>query len=418
MKKKLLSLFLVVSFLFSISIFPSGVSAKTTKQELKDVKNKINTKKDNLNGKQNTADNISNEIKSVDGKIEELTNTISSQEKKQTKLTNDLSKTKKELKKSKEDKIKYQNSLKSRMETMYMYGDTGYLDLIFSSEDFSDLISKIITVQSLVSYDRGIIANLQKAENDIKVKTNKIESDKKELDSTIASLKKNKEDLDILKIAKNSQLENVTGDIDDLKNQIASLEAEKAALDSKIAAESASKGEDYNNSTSSGSSSGSNGSSGGGSSSGGGGSSSGGSSSSNTGKGVLGWPVPGHYNITSYFGPRDQPTAGASTNHGAVDIGVSTGTAVKAPANGKVTTAGWYGGYGYAVGIDCGNINGDHITVLLAHNSRVTVSVGQRVKRGQLVAYSGSTGISTGPHLHFAVYKNGRAVDPLDYVKI
>lgn len=421
MNKKIVSILLVLSFVFTTPFTFNTVNAKTDKEKLNDVESKIDSKKNNLNNEKNTSDNLSGEIKDVDSKISELSNTISAQEKKQSTLEKDLIRTKEELKDAKEKRKKYQDALKERMETMYMYGNMGYLDLIFSSTDFSDLISKIITVQSLVSYDRNIISKLQDTENDIKTKTTKISSSKKELDTTIKSLAKNKDDLNTLKIAKNSELKNVNGTIDDLKKQIASLEKEKSDLDSKIAAQSAaSTNVNYNNGNDSSKNKDNkdkdkgNGNSGGNT----GGSSSGGGSSSSSKDGVLSWPVPGHYNITSYFGHRDQPTAGASTNHGAVDIGVSTGTPVRAPANGKVTYSGWNGGYGYAVSIDCGNINGDHITVLLAHNSSLKVSTGQKVKRGQIVSYSGSTGISTGPHLHFAVYKNGYAVDPLNYVNI
>lgn len=418
MNKKIVSILLVLSFVFTTAFTFDTVNAKTDKEKLNDVESKIDSKKNNLNNEKSTSDNLSGEIKDVDSKISELTNTIGTQEKKQSTLEKNLTKTREELKDAKEKRKKYQDALKERMETMYMYGNMGYLDLIFSSTDFSDLISKIITVQSLVSYDRNIISKLQDTENDIKTKTYEISNNKKELDSTIKSLAKNKEDLSTLKIAKNSELKNVNGTIDDLKKQIASLEKEKANLDNKIAAQSAaSTNVNYNNDNNSSDKDKDKGNSGSNSSTGGSSNSTGGSSSSSK-DGVLSWPVPGHYNITSYFGHRDQPTAGASTNHGAVDIGVSTGTPVRAPANGKVTYSGWNGGYGYAVSIDCGNINGDHITVLLAHNSSLKVSTGQKVKRGQVVSYSGSTGISTGPHLHFAVYKNGYAVDPLDYVNI
>lgn len=386
MQKKIIPLILVMAFITTLVFSPNIINAKTTKQQLNEVKDELDTKKDSLKDKESTASDLESQIESFDTKISNLTEKINEQEKKQEEIEKELEKSQKELRKAKEKRKEYQDLLSERMEVMYMYGDTGYLDLIFSSESISDLIGKVSTVKSLVSYDQSIVNELQKVENEINTKTEKIAKDKKELEKVIADLTENKESLDTLRVAKNAELTNVNGDIDDLNAEIAKLEAKKAELDSEIAAQS---GSSSNNNYNLG-----------------------------TGKGALGWPTPGNYYITSYFGYRDQPTAGASTNHGAVDIGVSTGTPVLSPGSGVVTYSGWNGGYGYAVSIDCGNIGGDHITVLLAHNSSLAVSTGQKVSRGQVVAYSGSTGISTGPHLHFAVYCNGYAVDPLNYVDI
>ena len=129
--------------------------------------------------------------------------------------------------------------------------------------------------------------------------------------------------------------------------------------------------------------------------------------------GMFEWPISYSYNrITSIFGNRTAPTAGASTNHGAIDIGVSY-VPVYAPANGKVILAQWVSGYGNYIMIDHG---GGYYTAF-GHLSQFTVSVGTVVSTGQQIAVSGNTGISTGPHLHYEVYIGGRSkgyrVDPL-----
>ena len=129
--------------------------------------------------------------------------------------------------------------------------------------------------------------------------------------------------------------------------------------------------------------------------------------------GCFWWPTDGTI-ITSRFGLRDAPTAGASTNHGAIDIAVSQGTNVYATANGKVTVAGAVSGYGYAVYIDHGNGIVSRYGHLRADG--IKVSVGQNVSVGDIIALSGNTGISTGPHLHFEIRLNDVKVDPLNYV--
>ena len=122
--------------------------------------------------------------------------------------------------------------------------------------------------------------------------------------------------------------------------------------------------------------------------------------------------------ISSYFGGRVPPTSGASSDHGAIDIPIPTGTPVIASNSGTISSActvsGCGSGYGNYVEINHGN----GISTLYAHLNSISVSNGQTVVKGQLIGYSGSTGISTGPHLHFAVKVNGTAVDPLNYVSL
>ena len=122
------------------------------------------------------------------------------------------------------------------------------------------------------------------------------------------------------------------------------------------------------------------------------------------------WPCYG--TISSYFGSRSSPTAGASTNHKGIDIAVSTGTSVMATSGGTVTVAGWQSGYGYVVYIDHGN----GVVSRYGHLSKILVSVGQTVSQGDVIARSGNTGNSTGPHLHFEIRVNGTAVNPLSYL--
>lgn len=119
------------------------------------------------------------------------------------------------------------------------------------------------------------------------------------------------------------------------------------------------------------------------------------------------WPV--HGSVSSTFGFRSSPGGIGSTYHEGVDIAVDYGTPVKATANGRVTQAGWVGGYGYLVEIDHGN----GIVTRYGHNSALLVNVGDEVTQGQTISLAGSTGNSTGPHSHYEVRVNGDAVDPM-----
>ncbi|MFQ3615171.1 MAG: peptidoglycan DD-metalloendopeptidase family protein [Cyanobacteriota bacterium] len=128
------------------------------------------------------------------------------------------------------------------------------------------------------------------------------------------------------------------------------------------------------------------------------------------GNGIMSIPADGR--LTSGFGYRVHPILGYRRFHAGIDFGAPTGTPIRAANNGVVIYSGWYGGYGRSVIVDHGN----GITTLYAHASRVYVSEGQAVSRGEAIAAVGSTGFSTGPHLHFEVRKNGEPVDPLNYL--
>jgi len=133
---------------------------------------------------------------------------------------------------------------------------------------------------------------------------------------------------------------------------------------------------------------------------------------SGTTSGIAGliWPTDSSY-ISSLFGNRDAPTAGASSNHQALDIGAAAGTPIYAAASGTVQLAGANGGYGNTVFLD----HGSGTSTLYAHMNNYVVSPGEYVTQGQIIGYVGSTGIATGPHLHYEVRVDGQKVDPLQY---
>ena len=124
------------------------------------------------------------------------------------------------------------------------------------------------------------------------------------------------------------------------------------------------------------------------------------------------WPCPAYTRISSYFGPRPQPTAGASTNHKGIDLAAPYGAAILASAAGKVTTATYSKSAGNYIVIAHGN----GMSTVYMHCSALLVSVGQVVNQGDVIAKVGSTGYSTGNHLHFGVIKNGSYVNPMGYV--
>lgn len=133
------------------------------------------------------------------------------------------------------------------------------------------------------------------------------------------------------------------------------------------------------------------------------------------GDGVLANPAKG-YPITSPFGYRIHPITGAKKLHSGTDFGVPCGTPIRAAGDGIVVTSGWTGGYGNRVVISHGKIKGNSIASTYNHNTKLRVHDGQKVKKGQVISVSGTTGASTGCHLHFEIMKNGGYVNPMPYI--
>ena len=124
-----------------------------------------------------------------------------------------------------------------------------------------------------------------------------------------------------------------------------------------------------------------------------------------------GWPVAGR--ISSPYGYREHPNTGVRDFHSGMDIASEPGTPVKATADGIVSFAGWSGGNGNLVALE----HGLGFSTYYAHNRLVVVKVGQKIKRGDIISYVGSTGNSTGPHVHYEVWKEGRSLNPITFIE-
>lgn len=135
-----------------------------------------------------------------------------------------------------------------------------------------------------------------------------------------------------------------------------------------------------------------------------------------TGNGKLGWPVSGYYRVSSEFGNRIHPILGYAKLHTGMDIPAPVGTPVAAAESGTVIKAGWNNSYGNVVMIDHGKTDGGNLVTLYAHNSKLAVSEGASVSRGQTIAYAGSTGSSTGSHCHLEVRVNGEYQNPRNWL--
>ena len=278
-----------------------------------------------------------------------------------------------------------------------------YASFIFDSSSVTELLSRIGDVNDIMHYDKALEEEYMAAREDVESIKKSYEEVRHEQELLQKELDTKQAELDAQVEAAYTMIADIETLSDDAQAEYeaiaeAEAEAEETLQEAirKRAAEEAAK--NAANNANSGAASG--GASGGGTSGG-----------SATSLSDLQWPVPSCTLITSRFGYRVAPTAGASTYHGGLDIGAGMGASIVAAGAGDVIYAGANGGYGNCVMIDHGN----GIVTVYAHMSSIGVSYGQYVTAGQYIGAVGSTGISSGPHCHFEIRINGAQTDPAAY---
>lgn len=319
------------------------------------------------------------------------------------------------------------DALANRLRILYMSGNATDLEIIFGAKDFSDLIDKMELVKNLANSDKELISEIQTKLDELSTQKESLEADKKDLETQQSSLKSDQDEFNKLISDNDEILKNLYASNSKAQNSLESAALKSDEIESKIseyyaaqkaAAEQAARAAQ----SSSGSSGGSSGSS---SSSSSGSSSSGSSSSSSSsvivpsGSGFA-WPTPGFVSLSSeWFEDREV------YNHGGIDIAGAgiMGTPVVAAADGTViaTNSSCTHNWGKSYSCGCGGGYGNYVMIshaggkmtVYGHLTSLTVSTGQTVSRGQVIGYVGSTGNSTGPHLHYECRLNGVRYNPM-----
>lgn len=293
-----------------------------------------------------------------------------------------------------------------RVRDMEEQGGLSYWSILFGSSSFTDLLDRIVFVSDVMEYDHQMVQSLEAARQAVADAKSALETSQAEQQAAKAALEEQEAELAADEAAVDAAIAEINSQSDVYASQLEELRAQAADLDAQIA--EAQKAYDDEVAKEKAEQEAAQKPSGGGSSSGG---SSSGGSSSGSGRISMVWPC-GSTRITSNFGYRDSPTAGASSYHQGIDIGASTGTGIYAAASGTVTEASYSSSRGYYVVIS----HGSGVSTVYMHCSELYVSAGDKVTQGETIAAVGSTGISTGPHLHFGVIEDGVYVNPRNYV--
>lgn len=308
-------------------------------------------------------DLIQSEIYEIDGIIEEADGQIKEKEEEILKY---------------EQEIEVQDEeFKAVLRSMDESSTGSYLELLLSSESFSEFFVNLETIKEITEHDTAIINEMVSLKNEVEAAKAVIESRKNEQEEArnIASQKENAlqkklDEKEALAKELEKDIEKYKKVYDDARRQ---EEALKASLSSSLSS----------------------------------------SSNSQYLGGEFCWPAPSYVRISSPYGYRNHPIFGVKKFHSGVDLAAPGGSNILAATDGTVKMAGWNGGYGNCVVVD----HGGGVSTLYGHASRLLVSKGQKVTKGQVIAKVGTTGNSTGNHLHFEVLINGKTTDPMPYIQ-
>ncbi len=295
---------------------------------------------------------------------------------------------------------------KARLRAMEETGKVSYWSILFKASSFSDLLSRIDSIHEVAAADNRMLEELQAVAEEIQADRQELEQEltaQEEAKASLSELEKTlqtqRSEADALLLELAAAYDSLNEDFlaneareDELRQQILEIQAEyNKALSAEEAARLAAQNK--NNVA------------------GGGGSTA--SASGSSGGAISGFSSPLSYlNVTCAYGWRIHPIFGDKRFHSGVDLAANQGAPIYAIAAGTVTSATYSDAYGYNVAISHGNGYGS----MYAHMTNYTVTAGQYVSQGEVIGYVGSTGWSTGPHLHFEMYVNGATVNPMDYI--
>ena len=341
--------------------------AQGTIEDLKDSKGDIESKVTELN----------QQLIDISARITDLENQL-------TAKSEDIQETKDELAGAKEREAQQYADMKVRIQFMYENGQTSYLEALLSSRNISEFLNSADYIAQIQSYDRQKLTEYQDTVESIVNLEAQLEQEYTDLEALKSTVESNKATVAAMMRQKESELADISGDIEDAQSDADYYAAEIQAQEELIAAikraeaEKAAAGVEEHPYTG----------------------------------GAFRWPCPSSTRVTSDYGTRVSPMSGASSNHKGIDISAPTGTSIVAAAAGEVVIATYSSSAGNYVMIS----HGGGVYTVYMHASSLLVSQGQSVKKGQTIAKVGSTGYSTGSHLHFGVRVNGSYVNPTKYV--
>ncbi len=363
------------------AISQAQAERKKLQSGLSDIKSMVAQLEKSKSNLQNYVLELDEKLAGLEEKIDELKGQITAKKE-------EVAQARQDLEQAEEVAENQYQEMKLRLKYMYETNPNGrYLDVLFSSGSFSDLLNQAEYIERLSSYDNRKLLEYKQNVEYMKLCRQMLEEEEAVLEEAEASLQKEQDSVNTLIAEKEKEIRAFQGDINNKAEAIAAYEAEIAeqnetiaALEKAVAADKAALAEQnrlkYDG-------------------------------------GMFQMPCPGYTRISEQYGNRIHPILNTPQFHNGVDFAAPSGTPILAAYDGKVVAASYNGSMGNYVMID----HGDGLYTVYMHASKLYVSGGQTVAKGAQIAAVGSTGRSTGPHLHFSVRLNGSYVSPWNYLK-
>lgn len=368
-----LSAVLIISLLLPVS----ADELSEQQQQLQDIDRQIQQQQAGLDRTKQQEKTVTGQILNLQKNIQTTENELNAISERLSFLENNIQQQEKAVKVLENDLAKQTEILGERLTFAYEQGDSTFLEVLLDASDLKDFITRYDWLSSIFEQDRDLIADINTKKTELEAKKQQIQADIAELEQARIQQEEKKALLAAQKDDKEGNLSQIKDDKAKYEQALAELEETSLQLERMIR-----------------------------------GAQSGGNPAF-SGTGTLMWPSASSTTITSPFGMRFHPILKQYKLHTGIDIGASNGSNILAADSGTVISAGWMGGYGQATIID----HGDGVSTLYAHQSQILVKNGQQVGKGEVIGKVGSTGWSTGPHLHFEVRINGTPDDPTKYVR-
>lgn len=369
---------------------------KEAEKEKEELEKDLKEAQELIDSLKDSKSDIKDAVKQLDAQLDEVSAKVKKLEQQLAEKQQEISDAEAALADAQaKEAVQYEN-MKKRIKFMYENSQTSTAEMLFSSKDFSEFLNTAEYITQISQYDRKMLEEYQNTQETIAETQEILKKEYEEIAKLEEQVKAEKQAVAALEAAKKGELADVSEDLADAEQIAKVYEEEIKAQNEVIAQIRAAQQQQANNA---------------GNSANAGGGSGGGQTVQGTGSML--WPCPSSHKITSDYGPRESPTAGASTNHKGIDIGAAYGADIVAADSGVVIVSTYSNSAGNYIVIDHGN----GICTVYMHASSRLVSVGNTVTRGQVIAKVGSTGYSTGNHLHFGVTVNGSYVNPWGYVK-
>jgi murein DD-endopeptidase MepM/ murein hydrolase activator NlpD len=374
--KRIVSLFVLLGMITGIIIPVYADELKEKQEQLQEINQRIYQQQKNIQEAQQRENTIMGQLQSLQKDINRTENDLEFLIKQINDLQKDIKQTEEEIA-AMEEQLEVQSEILSdRLVHIYEKGQASYLEVLLAATDVRDFLTRYEMLNYIVKQDVDLIETIAAKKEELTEKKAALEKKAEELEAIEKEQENKREQLRQQKNNQDRLLTNVRREKSAYEQALAELEQTSKQIEAMIRQIQSGGG------------------------------------NPSLGTGTYTWPTPGYTGITSPYGMRFHPVLKENRMHTGVDLGAPMGANIVAADSGTIIQTGWMGGYGQVVIIDHGN----QVSTLYAHQSKILVNTGDTVYKGQTIGKVGSTGWSTGPHLHFEVRINGKHTDPMQYI--